>query len=258
MNQKISFARAHKQISIFVTAGYPALEDLNAQLELLENSGIDFVEVGIPFSDPLADGPVIQESSRLALQNGMTLERLFAQLAQRNTKLPIVLMGYLNPILHFGLERFLSACETVGIYTVILPDLSPEIYQRCYQSTFEKTQVRNVFIVSLHTSAERIEQIARLCAERFVYLVSGNATTGGSLSAELPEKKIEKIREGCQPAPLFMGFGIQDTADIARVHNLADGAIIGSAFLRALASDQASEFLQKIAPDKKNPVHDKK
>jgi tryptophan synthase alpha chain len=258
MNTSNPFAKPHKQLSIFLTAGYPELNSLHAQLELLEASDVDFVEVGIPFSDPLADGPVIQDSSAQALRNGMHLELLFLQLAQRRSKIPLVLMGYLNPILNFGLERFLNHCETVGIDTVILPDMSPEIYRRLYQKAFEKTTVRNVFIVTPQTDPARLALIAELCTSRFIYLVSGNSTTGGHLQTQLPEARIAEIRSACAPVPVFIGFGIQHAEDLQRVHRLADGAIIGSAFLRSISQNSAKEFLQKIAQRKKNDSVTKK
>ena len=132
------FKKQNKQLSIFVTAGYPRINSLPDQLSTLENEGIDFIEVGIPFSDPMADGPVIQNTSEIALKNGMNLTLLFEQLKQRKTSIPVVLMGYLNPVLAFGIDKFLQECKEVSVYTVIFPDMSAEIYERFFQHQFEK------------------------------------------------------------------------------------------------------------------------
>ena len=153
------FLKKSKQLSIFLTAGYPFIDSLKGQLQVLESYQIDFIEVGIPFSDPLADGPIIQNTSQVALQNGMNLDLIFKQLAKRSTKIPLVLMGYINPIISFGLEKFLKICKRVNISAVIIPDMSLEIYDRFYSVYFEKNSVSPCFLITLKTPKDRIRKM---------------------------------------------------------------------------------------------------
>ncbi|MEJ6711111.1 MAG: tryptophan synthase subunit alpha [Flavobacteriales bacterium] len=150
------FLKKSKQLSIFLTAGYPFIDSLKGQLEVLESYQIDFIEVGIPFSDPLADGPIIQNTSQVALQNGMNLDLIFKQLAKRATKTPLVLMGYINPIISFGLESFFKICKRVNISAFIIPDMSLEIYDRFYSVYFEKHSVSPYFLITLKTPKVRL------------------------------------------------------------------------------------------------------
>lgn len=242
-----SFRSSNKQLSLFTTAGYPQLDSLNEQLSIMEAAGIDFVEVGIPFSDPLADGPVIQETSKIALENGMNVSLLFDQLSQRTSRIPVVLMGYLNPVLSFGMKRFLEHCRRCEIRTVILPDLSMEIYQRDYQLMFEDHDVSPAFLVTPLSTNERIELAAKLPNNSFVYLVSGNVTTGAHSSAlAANDIRYQEVRALCGSTPVFIGFGIRTKEDVVTVHKNADGAIIGSAFLEALSRGEQTLFLSSI------------
>lgn len=234
-----------KQLSIFITAGYPELNSLPEQLEFLEQKGIDFVEVGMPFSDPMADGEVIQKSSEIALKNGMNLDLLFKQLQQRKSTIPIVLMGYFNPVIKYGLQRFLEKCSELGIQKVILPDLSPEIYERFYQLDFETHCVYPVFIVSPLTEDMRVKKIAEQSKNSFVYLVSSNSITGQAFSTE-NENQYTRIRDLCQQTPVYMGFGIKQKKDIEFAYQFCDGAIIGSAYLKALEKGKQNDFLSLI------------
>jgi tryptophan synthase alpha chain len=242
------FQKETKQLSIFLTAGYPQLNSLNEQLNLLESKGVDFVEVGIPFSDPMADGPTIQQTSDVALKNGMNLELVFAQLRERTSTLPIVLMGYLNPVLSYGIERFLKACNEVGVRSVILPDMSLEIYHRFYRDQFERYEVFPCFLITPTSSPDLIRRISQACANSFVYLASSNATTGG-VSSFAPEqaKNYARIREICGETPLFIGFGIDSKEKVEFVQSVCDGAIIGSAYLKAVERNEAKEFLVELA-----------
>ncbi len=241
------FKKDKKQISIFVTAGYPKLDSLNEQLELLESNGIDFVEVGIPFSDPLADGPTIQATSEIAINNGMNLPLLFEQLHDRKSTLTIVLMGYFNPIISFGIDNFLNECQLLGISTVILPDLSIEIYERYYQAKFESKGVFPSFLITPESSNERILKTAELCKNSFVYLVSSNATTGGQSNFSNDRlKRYAKIKEICGNTPMFIGFGIQSSEDVEKVQSVSDGAIIGSAYLKAVGKGEEIEYLNEL------------
>ena len=155
------FIKSSKQLSIFTTAGYPNLNSLISQIAQFEDNDIDFIEVGIPFSDPMADGPIIQNTSDIALRNGMNMDLIFQQLAAINTSIPLVLMGYLNPVMTFGLNKFLGKCHSLNIRTVILPDLSLEIYERYHKSTFERYNVHPVFLITPSTDHSRVIQIAK-------------------------------------------------------------------------------------------------
>ena len=205
------FLKDHKQTSIFITAGFPELESLREQLQVIQSKKIDFIEIGIPFTDPLADGPTIQHTSAIALQNGMSVSVLFEQLKTLKSELnvPIVLMGYLNPVMQFGLDAFLQNCAELEIKALILPDLSYELYAKRYKKQFEKHDVPISFLVTPQTENERIELIAKQCENSFVYLVSQNGITGSS--ADLNSCLIQRygeIKQLCGTTPLFLGFGI--------------------------------------------------
>ena len=238
---------SHPLLSIFLTAGYPALNDLSGQIELLEKHNVDFIEIGIPFSDPLADGPVIQASSAAALRNGMSLAIVFEQLNRINTSVPLVLMGYLNPILQFGMESFLKETNKVGIQQVILPDLSMEIFQRDYQSLFQKYGVTPCFLVTPKTSDARIQKAAELSSNGFVYLVSVNSTTGTRVESTIDlQNRYNEVKQLCGNTPVIMGFGIRDKPTFESATQYVDGAIIGSAFIQALEKGGEVEFLQLL------------
>ena len=161
------FRKKTKQLSVFTTAGYPKLDSLKGQINTFEKYNIDFIEVGIPFSDPIADGPVIQNTSSIAIKNGMNLNIIFKQLKEIRTSIPIVLMGYLNPVMNFGIENFLKQCAECNIASVILPDLSLEIYQRDYQLLFEEYNLSPVFLITPKTDENRILKIAQLCKSQY-------------------------------------------------------------------------------------------
>lgn len=234
-------------LSIFLTAGYPRLNDLSQQIKLLEKHRVDFVEIGIPFSDPLADGPIIQDSSSIALKNGMSLPLIFQQLKEIETSLPLVLMGYLNPILQFGIEYFLLETKNAGIDKVILPDLSMEIYERDYQSIFEKYSITPCFLVTPKTTNDRIQKAAKLSVKGFIYLVSTNSTTGANNdSTEELQLRYSEIKNLCGGTPVIMGFGIRDKATFQQATQHVDGAIIGSAFIQALGYGSEEEFLREL------------
>lgn len=240
------FKKAPKQLSIFVTAGYPKLNSLKEQIPFLEKSGVDFIEVGIPFSDPMADGPTIQESSAIALKNGMNLELLFEQLAETEFKLPLVLMGYFNPILKYGIEKFLKDCQSIGIKSVILPDMSLEIYEHFYIESFEKHGVHPSFLITPLTEQKRVERIANACKNSFVYLVSSNSTTGSTTKMVDQSESYAQIKLLCKDTPLFVGFGIKTREDVLQIQKSVDGAIIGSAYLNALKVNQEKAYLKSI------------
>jgi tryptophan synthase alpha chain len=194
----------------------------------------------------MADGPTIQESSAIALRNGMNLELLFEQLAEIEFKLPLVLMGYFNPILKYGVERFLKDCQSTGITSVILPDMSLEIYEHFYIESFQKYGVHPSFLITPTTEQKRVERIAKACKTSFVYLVSSNSTTGSETKMVDQSEAYQKMKTLCKDTPLFVGFGIKTREDVLRIQKSVDGAIIGSAYLEALRLNQEVEYLKSI------------
>lgn len=247
------FKKQKKQISIFITAGYPTLESTTQQILSLQEKGVDFIEVGIPFSDPMADGPVIQETSAIALQNGMQLDLLFKQLAsiKDQVTIPLVLMGYLNPVLQFSLEKFLIKCKEINIASVILPDMSLEIYERFYKVQFEKEDIPVSFLITPLTNDDRIQRIAKVSKNSFVYLVSNSSITGNK--SQMDEKLINRyaeIKQLCEATPVMLGFGISSSEDVKKTHIHCDGAIIGSAYLKALKENKETVFLQHLGLEK--------
>lgn len=239
------FKKDKKQLSLFVTAGYPEINSLPEQLEELSKQGVDFIEVGIPFSDPLADGPTIQFSSDIAIRNGMHIELLLKQLEGVCLDIPLVIMSYFNPILHFGLENFLKACVGVGVKHLILPDVSLEIYERNYQSLFEHYDVSLCFLVAPSTPTDRVKRMAQHTQNGFVYLVSSSMTTG-SAPQQNNGNAYKRIREACGNTPLMIGFGIKTKEDVRRVHEYSDGAIIGSAYIQAIQKKNEEEFIRDV------------
>jgi len=242
------FRKNSKQLSIFVTAGYPRLNSLPSQIQFLEEQGVDFIEVGIPFSDPMADGPTIQESSEIAIQNGMTVSLLFDQISTTNSKIPLVIMSYFNPILHFGLDRFLENCNKVNVAHVIIPDISLEVYEKLYCPTFENYGVTLCFLITPKTSSERISKMSKYNSEGFLYLVSSSMTTGNAgTRAKLGTDEMERIRAAAGDTPLMIGFGIKSREDVSDVHQVADGAIIGSAYIKALSEGREQDFISNVS-----------
>lgn len=239
------FRKNSKQLSIFVTAGFPELHSLPQQIDFLEKSGIDFIEVGVPFSDPMADGPTIQASSDIALKNGMNVSLLFDQLTTVQTTIPLVIMSYFNPILHFGLDTFLQRCNDVGVHHTIIPDISLEIYDQLYRSEFEKHGITLCFLVTPTTDSARISTMSQHSSNGFIYLVSSSMTTGNSVKQIGPEE-VDRIRKACGNTPLMIGFGIKTKANISKVHQMADGAIIGSAYINALSKGAGNEFISAV------------
>jgi tryptophan synthase alpha chain len=226
-------------LSIYITAGYPELHDTVKILSALEKHGADMVEIGIPFSDPLADGPVIQKSSQVALSNGMTLKLLFSQLEEirQSVQIPLVIMGYLNPMMHYGMEPFLEKCRETGIDGVIIPDLPPDVYESEYMELFNRFGVHLALLITPHTSEKRIRNIARLSGG-FIYLVADSSTTGARSSVKQHQVEyFSRIKAMNLGIPGLVGFGIssQETFKSACVH--ASGAIIGSAFISMLSEE---------------------
>jgi tryptophan synthase alpha chain len=228
-------AKKNNVLNIYCTAGYPQLQSTTEVIAALQNSGADIIELGMPYSDPLADGEVIQQSSAVALHNGMTIEILFEQLNDiRSTiQLPIILMGYMNPILQFGIEKFCATARAVGVDGVILPDLPMYEFETMYQPLFDKNDLKFVFLVTPETSEERIKKIDSLCSG-FLYAVSSSSTTGKNKAIEGQEEYFKKLQQLNLKNPVLVGFGIKDKATFASACKYTNGAIIGSAYIKAL------------------------
>jgi tryptophan synthase alpha chain len=226
-------------LSVYFTAGYPQLNDTGTIIKCLADYGADIIEIGMPFSDPLADGPVIQKSNDQALKNGMTLRLLFNQLKniRKETDIPLLLMGYLNPVIQYGIEEFCIKSAEVGIDGLILPDLPIVVYQEEYKNVVEKHNLSVVFLVAPETSDERVREIDNI-SRGFVYLVSSSSTTGMKEGVE--NKQLEyfkRIRNLGLKNPLLIGFGISNNSTFKRVCEYGNGAIIGSAFIKALSDE---------------------
>ncbi len=225
-----------KLLSIYFSAGYPNLNDTVSIIKNLENSGVDMIEIGLPFSDPLADGPTIQASSTVALNNGMTSERLFAQLEniRKDVKIPLLIMGYFNPIFQYGVEEFCKQCSDIGIDGLIIPDLPVDEYHEKYQVIFEKYDLVNVFLITPQTSIERIRFIDSI-STGFIYMVSSASTTGAQISfGESQQRYFKKIEKMNLKTPQIVGFGISNKETFNQATKTTNGAIIGSAFVNFL------------------------
>ena len=223
-------------LSVYFTAGYPALQDTKPVLEALQEKGIDMVEVGIPFSDPMADGPVIQEAATQALHNGMSLRLLFEQLQQVRPaiSMPIILMGYLNPIMQFGFEDFCRACAAAGVDGVIIPDLPFADYMADYKPIADKYNVKVIMLITPETSEARIRLIDAE-TDGFIYMVSSAATTGAQQSFdEQKQAYFRRINAMQLRNPRLVGFGISNKATFEAAAANSSGAIIGSKFVQLL------------------------
>jgi len=224
-------------LNVYFTAGHPSLDSLLEIVPALESAGADIIEVGMPYSDPLADGPTIQESSSLALANGMNLDLLFKQIKQvrETSSIPIILMGYFNQMLQFGVDRFLETASASGVDGLIIPDLPMEIYEKDYAASFAQHNLSISFLVSPQTEDARIAKAASL-SSAFLYVVSQSSITGGkgSISAS-QEAYFEKVNRLKGASSSLIGFGIHDKKTFDQACSFANGAIIGSAFIRALA-----------------------
>tara|TARA_Y100000815_G_scaffold215688_1_gene200849 strand:+ start:550 stop:1314 length:765 start_codon:yes stop_codon:yes gene_type:complete len=225
-----------KLLSIYFTAGYPNIDDTVSIIQNLEQSGVDMIEVGLPFSDPLADGPTIQASSTAALKNGMTTEKLFKQLEdiRQSVSIPLIIMGYFNPVLQYGVEAFCKKCQEIGIDGLILPDLPADVYDEDYKATFEKYGLINVFLITPQTSDERIRYIDSI-SNGFIYMVSSASTTGAQSGfGEAQTSYFERISKMGLNNPQIVGFGISNNETFTQATTYAKGAIIGSAFIKCL------------------------
>lgn len=228
-----------KLLSIYFSAGYPKINDTVKIIEQLEKNGVDMIEIGLPFSDPLADGPTIQESSTKALENGMTTNVLFEQLKniRKTVSIPLLIMGYFNPIMQYGVENFCKKCAEIGIDGLIIPDLPVKEYQEKYKPIFEKYNLINVFLITPQTSIERIHFIDSL-SEGFIYMVSSASVTGSKNSfGDLQNNYFKRIAAMNLKSPQIVGFGISNSETFKQATAYAKGAIIGSAFVKHLTTN---------------------
>jgi len=239
-------------LNIYCTAGFPALEDTLPVMTALQAHGADMIELGMPFSDPLADGPVIQDSSTRALQNGMSLKKLFTQLKdfRKNIHVPVILMGYLNPVMQFGIEQFLQQCAATGVDGLILPDLPMQEYEQEYRPLFEKYGLHLIFLVTPETSEARIRQIDDL-SKGFVYAVSSSSTTGKDKDMKGQQAYFERLKALQLKNPVLIGFGIKDKPTFDAACAYSNGAIIGTAFIKAVENAKdldgtIKQFIQSV------------
>ena len=237
INQKLQENK--KILSIYFSAGYPNLNDTVKIIQDLEKNGVDMIEIGLPFSDPLADGPTIQESSTQALHNGMTTKVLFDQLKdiRKTVSIPLVIMGYYNPMLQFGMEKFCQKCAEIGIDGLIIPDLPVDVYADEYKATFEKYGLKNIFLITPQTSEERIRFIDSV-SDGFIYMVSSASVTGSQLGfGDIQETYFKRIADMNLKNPQIIGFGISNRETFNQATQFAKGAIIGSAFIKNLTEN---------------------
>lgn len=249
INQKLQEDK--KLLSIYFTAGFPKINDTFSIIQELEKNGVDMIEIGLPFSDPLADGPTIQESSTIAIENGMTTSLLFEQLKdiRKSVQIPLIIMGYFNPMMQFGMEKFCQKCAEVGIDGLIIPDLPLFVYETEYKAIFEKYNLKNIFLITPQTSSERIQQIDTI-SDSFIYMVSSAAVTG-SQSGFVAEQMdyFKRIADLNLKNPQIIGFGIKDKETFQQATKHQKGAIIGSAFINFLKKNpisMISKFVHKI------------
>ena len=237
------FERKNKNIlSVYFTAGFPKIDDALPTLECLQTNGVDLVEVGVPFSDPLADGIVIQNSSQQALRNGMSIRKLFEQLTNVREKvhIPLIMMGYLNPIMQFGFETFCAECQRVGVDGMIIPDLPMADYVNQYKAMAERYGLEFIFLITPETSEERIREIDGY-TNGFIYMVSSAAVTGTQNSFDSKVDYFNRINAMNLKNPRLIGFGISNKSTRDMVNRYSSGAIIGSAFIKALEETQDVE-----------------
>ncbi len=245
--------KKERVLSIYFTAGFPKLEDTIPTMEAIQAGGADIIEIGVPYSDPIADGPTIQDSNMIALENGMSLKNLFDQLVGFRAKIhvPVVLMGYLNPIIQFGMEEFCAKCKEVGIDGLILPDLPMQQYLEDYKTLFDQYGLVNTFLISPATSEKRIREIDAH-SNGFIYMVSSHSITGAKTG--ISEEQIayfERVRAMNLKNPRLIGFGISDAETFTKASEYSNGAIIGSAFIKTVKKatnldEDIQQYIQSV------------
>jgi tryptophan synthase alpha chain len=247
------FAKKNSRVlNVYCTAGYPQLDSTPEVMKALQASGADLIELGMPYSDPLADGPVIQASSSQALHNGMTITTLFNQLKEfrKDISVPVVLMGYVNPLLQYGIEKFCAKAAEVGIDGLIIPDIPMYEYEKEYKAIIESHALDFIFLVTPETSEERIRKLDAL-SSGFLYAVSSSSLTGSDKDFSPVEGYLQQLQKMNLKNPILVGFGIKDKATFDTACKYASGAIIGSAYIKALEGtvsigETTKEFIEGI------------
>ena len=241
-----------KKLNIYFTAGIPKLNDTTEILKLIQHSGADYIEIGMPYSDPVADGPVIQKAHEIALKNGMTIAELLGQLKSVKSEMdiPIILMGYINPVLSFGFEDFCKECKEAGVSGLIIPDLPPVEFEKNYRSILEQHNLNFIFLVTPETSDERIKYLDSL-SSGFLYAVSSSSTTGNNAKEINNEEYLNRLANLGLKNPIMIGFGIKNKSDFDKVTEKADGGIIGTAFVNILLNNEdwskkGGDFIRSI------------
>lgn len=250
--KKLFDVQSSKVLNVYCTAGYPTLDSTLPIIAALEKNGADLIELGMPYSDPLADGQVIQESGAKAIENGMSIEVLFDQLKvlRPTIHVPVVLMGYMNPVLQFGFEKFCEAAAAVGVDGLILPDMPTYEFESKYGAVIKKCNLDFIFLVTPETPIERIRYLDAL-STGFIYAVSSSATTGSSLNFDAVDAYLQKLKQLQLNNPILVGFGVKDAASFELATRHTAGAIIGSAYIKALENSNdvtatTAQFLSKI------------
>jgi len=242
----------HKLLSIYFTAGFPQINDTVEILKRLQDAGVDMVEIGLPYSDPLADGPTIQQSSTQALKNGMSTKKLFEQIQdiRQHIEIPLIVMGYFNPMLQYGVSKFCSDVSEIGVDGLIMPDLPYDYWREHHQKDYEDNNLKHVQLITPQTSTERIKQIDEQSKDSFIYMVSSSATTGSQTGfAQEQLDYFDRIGNYNLKTPQIVGFGIKDQHTFSQATTHAKGAIIGSAFIKMLSQEGLNgleEFVRSI------------
>lgn len=250
--KKLFEKKSSRVLNVYCTAGYPELDSTLPVMKSLQSAGADLIELGMPYSDPLADGPVIQQSSAMALLNGMTISALFSQLKNFRNEIhvPVILMGYLNPVLQFGFEKFCANAADVGIDGLILPDLPEYEFETYYGPIIKKYGLDFIFLVTPETSEERVRKLDKL-SSGFLYAVSSSSTTGSGKQMQSVEEYLKRLHSYGLKNPVLVGFGIKDKTSFDAACAFANGAIIGSAYIKAIenAADigaTTASFLESV------------
>jgi tryptophan synthase alpha chain len=244
--------KSNKILNVYCTAGYPQLNSTIEVMKALQENGADIIELGMPYSDPLADGPVIQQSSSIALLNGMSIRKLFEQLKdfRKVVTVPVVLMGYMNPVLQYGFEKFCAEAAAVGVDGLILPDLPEHEFETEYGPIIKKHGLDFIFLVTPETSEERIKKLDELTSG-FLYAVSSSSTTGSDKKMTDVKRYLQRLKSKNLRNPILVGFGIKDRSTFETACANANGAIIGTAYIKALAgpgnvTDITRKFLDSV------------
>jgi tryptophan synthase alpha chain len=244
--EKLFTKKRDKVLSVYCTAGFPELENTLTVMKALEGNGVDMIELGMPYSDPLADGPVIQHSNTIALQNGMTIKKLFEQLKdfRKEVSVPVLMMGYMNPILQYGFEKFCADAAGNGVDGLILPDLPEYEYETEYGAVIKKYGLDFVFLVTPETSEKRIKKLDQL-SNGFLYAVASSSTTGRDKNMTDVKMYLKKLKNLNLRNPVIVGFGIKDKQTFEAACENANGAIIGTAYIKALEKNGDIEEVTK-------------